>query len=280
MYRKCGFQNPNKNIKKANMLKNKLYLLGTIGFVFALAIACKKELKYVATQQDTQNKAYLKIVHASPYFRKIFNTADTLQVYANNQKFSATSFSYGASYPSATGNGYAAVDPGVVNFDIFSAGKIKPDSAKVTTLSKTLAPNSHYSLILTDSIGSPRDSSQIWLNDNVEAPPASLYSLRLVHAVMNDTTGKAIDIYSARRNGNIFTNYLPGRSSGFAHLPFNQQVSDTLIVRRSGTTFELARINTISFNNQRVYTLVYRGNADSTPTAVARPRTLTYYVNK
>jgi hypothetical protein len=262
------------------MLKNKLYLLGAAALVFVLAIACKKDLTYVATTQGAENKAYVKIVHASPYFRKIFNAPDTLHVYANNQKFNATTLTYGSAFPSSTGNGYAALDAGVIQFELYAAGKIKPDSAKVTALSKTLATNSYYSLILTDSIGSPRDSTQIWLNDNVNAPPPSLYSLRLVHAVMNDTTGKAIDIYSARRNGNIFTNYLPGRSSGFTTLPFNQQVSDTLIVRRSGTTFELARINTISFNNQRVYTLVYRGNADSTPTAVARPRTLTYYVNK
>lgn len=262
------------------MLTNKIKIASLTVCAVLAVVACKKELKYIAETSSPENKAFIKLVHAAPSFGKLFNAKDSFNVYANDQKINATFLTYGSAFPSATGNGYLAIDPGTINVKLFVAGVVKPDSIEITSMTKTVEANKYYSLIVTDSIKSPRDSSQIALMDEFESTPPNLYGLRFVHAVMNDSAGKKIDIYSARRNGNIITGFSPGQSSSFTNYPYNGQVPDTLIVRRAGTSFELARLATITFGHQRIYTLYYRGHADSLPAARRASRTLTYYVNK
>lgn len=259
------------------MFKNKLKVFGVIVFLGITIVACEKEIKYIAQKISPANKAYIKIVHAAPSFRNVFNTRDTFHVYANGDKINATFLTYTSAFPSATGNGYLAIDPGDLTLKLFTPGVLVGDSVEVATFSKTVEAGNYYSFIITDSVKLSRDSSQIWLRDNFETPPQNLYGLRFVHAAMNDTVGKRVDVFSARRNGNIFSNYAPGQASSFTNFPFNSQIPDTIIVRRSGTTMELARINNITFGHTRVYTLVFRGNVAVTGT---KGKALTYYVNK
>jgi len=47
-----------------------------------------------------------------------------------------------------------------------------------------------YSLIITDSIKSARDSSQIFVQDSWINPAPGYINVRLVHAVLNDTVAK------------------------------------------------------------------------------------------
>lgn len=258
----------------------KKYIFSAIVTATALLLACKKDIKPVAESVNIENKAFVKIVHAAPSFRALFNVRDSFNVFANNQKLNATFLTYGGAFPAAN-IGYAAVDPGTVNFRLFLPGGItKPDSVEITSITKTLSPNKYYSFIITDQVRSTRDSSQIWIEDNFETPPPNFYSMRFVHAVLNDTAGRNVDIYSARRNAAIYTNIRPGQTTTFTNFPFTAGITDTLIVRRAGTTFELSRLNAVGFAHQRVFTLLYRGHGDSTLTARRAGRTLLTYLNQ
>ncbi|MBI2273748.1 MAG: DUF4397 domain-containing protein [Bacteroidetes bacterium] len=238
--------------------------------LFAAAImlfsACKKEAdktaNFVASDEST---AYVRVIHAAPSFRNIFNAPDSFNVYVNDIKMNAPFLTFGSVFPaSTTAFGYVAVQPGLNQFrvNIHGFASASPDSTRLINFSKVFQAGEYYTLLLTDSIKSQRDSSQMFLKDAYTKPLNGNYGLRFVHAVWNDTAGKTIDVFSARRNANIYTNIKPGQISTFNSLAANTQLSDTLYVRRSGTLINLAQLNGVSFANQRSYTLFYRGNGD------------------
>ncbi|MEO7311448.1 MAG: DUF4397 domain-containing protein [Chitinophagaceae bacterium] len=242
--------------------------------------SCKKEYTLVSTTDDLTGKAYLRIIHAAPSFRALFGVQDTFNVFIDNNKVNATVLTYGSVFPGATANPYLAVNAGLKDIKLSIPGKILEDSIAITTITKTLAAGSYYTLMLTDSIKFARDSSQIFLKDNLVKPLNTLYSLRFINAVYNDTVGKTIDIFSAKRNGNLFSNAVPGKIFDFTTLPYNAQFADTLFVRRSGTLINFASviIGAGGFGNQKSYTLYFRG--DMLLTTGAKARSVTYVVNQ
>ena len=94
-------------------------------------------------------------------------------------------------------------------------------------------------------------------------------------SVETNTAAKNIDIFSRRNNATIFSTRSAGSATTF--IPLNYfTTSDTLIVRRAGTTFALATFNGATFTPGRNYTLVYKGNGAVT-TSTAKPRSLLIY---
>jgi hypothetical protein len=188
---------------------------------------------------------------------------------------------YNSNFPTvSSGYGFVAVAPGQDAIKLSVAGTVNPDSIPIIKLNKTLQPNQLYSLIITDSLSSGRDSSQIFVPDFYQQPTTGFYNLRFVHAVLNDTAGKAIDVWSTRSNRYLFTNIKPGTVTAFTQYPYNGLYSDTLYVRRTGTGQGLDTLNSINFSNQRTYTLYFKGNAGSNSNAGIRRRKLATYVHQ
>lgn len=260
-------------------LNYKKLTAGCMFLAAAALVACDKEAEPIMTTKPGTDGAYVKVLHAAPSFRSVFNAKDSFHLYLGSEKVNGPQVTYGNAFPSRTANGYAQVPAGTAAVKLFAPGTEQTDFAEVFSMEQTLQQGKYYSLIVTDSIKNGNDSTRIWLEDNVTLPDPNQVHLRFVHAVMNDTADKLVDIYSARRNGIIFAGYKPGQASNFTSFAYNGLVSDTLIVRRTGTGQELARLNAITFGHQRVYTVVYRGDAGVTGTA-AKARTLTYYLNR
>ncbi|MDE3236335.1 MAG: DUF4397 domain-containing protein [Bacteroidota bacterium] len=240
-------------------------------------VSCTKDRAYVAKFQGVDNYAYLRIVHISPNFRAIYGKPDSMNLMVDGNKMNGTLVSFGALVPSSnTSNAYLAVNPGTRAIELALPNKVgtTPDSTYVLTKTKNLTAGSYYSLYITDNVMSSADASQIWLNDNFTTPSDGTFSLRFIHGVLDDAPN-AIDIYSIRAASNIFSAYTPGQVSNFIQLPYNT-LSDTLIVRRAGTTTELARMNAVSFSNRRVYTLYYKGSMNLTG---AKAKGLAYDIN-
>jgi hypothetical protein len=82
--------------------------------------------------------------------------------------------------------------------------------------------------------------------------------------ILNDTAGKKVDVYSFRQAANIFSGFSPGAVTDY--LPFTTGffTLDTISIRRTGTGFELARINGITYGKNRLYTILFKGNPGST----------------
>lgn len=272
----------------------------SISFICVLLLsACKRDYKGIAnyTPQDS-SMAYLKIVHASPNFRQVFNTKDTFNVFVGGQKINGTALTYNSVWPfsvnSSTTNitaTYAAVAAGQNQIRLSVPGVATTDSATIVTLTKTLAPGKFYTLMVTDSLKLASDSSKIFIQDNIPMTLPGYINLRFVNAAMNDTAGKAVDIVSYARNANLFSNFKPGMVSPFALLNYNQSVADTLYVTRPATSgtpvsqrIVLAKLPLTATmlssgaQDKRSFTLYYKGDANLT--SGTKARSLSVYINQ
>lgn len=225
-------------------------------------VACQKEAQIQAPFTTTEDNAFVRVIHASPSFRQVFNAPDSFNIFVNDAKVNGPLITYAGLFPATGTNfGYIAVPTGLQNIKLSVAGIVNPDSIPLTLFSKVFTKGQYYSIIVTDNFKSANDSAKIILQDNYTKPNNGNYSIRFVHAVLNDTAGLNIDVFSARRNANIFNAIKPGQVVNFQTFPFNSQVSDTFYVRRAGTLQNLAA-TIASPGNQRVYTFIYRGNGD------------------
>ncbi len=241
-------------------MKKNIYLLLILTSMGSLLWSCSKQATDgIATKTSIEGSAFIKIAHFSPAFRLAVNGSDSFNVYVNGMKLNGAFLTYGSLFPSVT-NMYAAVPAGNNIIRLTMNGVLTPDSLMIATYTKSLVAGKYYSFIITDSLKSTSNSKQIFVEDNFMFSDTTTFTMRFVNAIMNDTAGKNVDVYSTRRASNIFYNISPGTVSEFVPQPYNF-VTDTLIVRRAGSMFELARLSTASnpLGRNRAYTLVYKG---------------------
>ena len=240
-----------------------------------VVFSCKRDYPLVAASSGIGANAYLQVVHASPNFRKIFNQPDSLNVFLGSVKLNATFLKYGVGYPNGV---YAAVQPGTVAIRLTVNGVTTPDSITVVTLQKTLVAGNYYTLVITDSINSPRDSSKIWLRDSYPKPTsgAGYFYLRLINGVVNGND--TVDLYSSRRNQVLLSKVKVDSTTPFTPFSTILNSSDTLFVRKAGTGNVLAKVSTVIFGDQQFYTAYYIG--DTTALPAAKTRTLGIGRNK
>ncbi len=257
--------------------------------------SCKRDFTLKSPADSPTGSAYLRVIDASPGFRSIYNLPDSFNVYVGSNKITGFTpggtylMTFGATFPTVSSLfGYVAVPAGTQPIKLTFGGVLTGDSIPITTFSKTLAADQYYSLVVTDSIKSTRDSSQIFVQDSytgITVPaPAGYYAVRFMHAVMNDTAGKTVDVFSYARNALISTNVKPGGTTAFQTLGVNISVADTFYVTRSAAStvplsgrVVLAKL-AFTPTNQRIYTLLYRG--DGNLTTGTKARTLTNYINQ
>jgi len=252
------------------MKKNISLILILAASISGLLWSCSKTtpLVNIAVTSSPTGSAFIKIVHFSPAFRLATSNSDSLNIFLNGSKLNGSFLTFGSLFPSTT-NLYAAIPAGAATIKLSTAGVLTPDSIAVVSLSKIVEAGKYYSLIITDSILSASSSKQIFTQDNFVLSDTNTFTLRFVHAILNDSTGKNVDIYSTRRAGNMFSNISPGTVTDFNAQPYNF-ITDTIIVRRTGSNFELARFTTASnpLARQRAYTLIYKG----TPNVTTAPK--------
>ena len=257
---------------------------------FVALVSCNRDFESSAPFQTPAGNAYLRIVHAAPYFGKIFNVKDSFNILVGGTKVSAflpgsnPYLSYGATFPlSSTLYGYVTVPAGEQEIKL-SAGVYNPDSITIKRFTKVLAPDTYYTFMITDSINSIRDAAQIFVRDSVTTPTTGYFNLRFIHAVVDDTAKAAqktvdtVDVFSTRNNRNIYTRITPGTATTFSQFAYNSQLNDTLFVRRTRSTVNLATLNNAAFGNQRTYTLYFQG--DGNLTTGTKARSLATYIHK
>ncbi|MER3499150.1 MAG: hypothetical protein C4308_11210 [Chitinophagaceae bacterium] len=256
------------------MKKNFLYYTFIAAANIVLLIACEKDKKYIARFKPIEQNAYLKVVHVSPNFRAIQAYPDSFDLYVGSYKVNGPLITYNTFFPVATPNTntYAAIPAGAQQIRFSLRGVNTIDSLTIISLQKVLIPGNYYTLFITDSLQTLQEPTKIWTVDNIVKPDTGTYSVRFAHMILNDTAGKKVDVFSYRKATNIFSAISPGTVTDFINLPYYYSPTlDTLSVRRTGTGQELFRLNGVSFtNNQRVYTILYRGAPNLTTGTKAR----------
>lgn len=228
--------------------------------ILSVVVACKKDNKYIAPYVSTDGNAFLRVMHVSPNFRAVQNKPDSFNIYVGTSKINGTLFTYNGAFPSATinNNTYAAVPSGTQAIRLSLQGVNNIDSVTIMQLDKNLEPGKYYTFFITDSLKAQQD--KIWVSDvNFLPTDTTQYKVRFAHMILNDSAGKKVDVYSFRQAANIFSNVSPGTVSDYIALP-TPSISDTLSIRRTGTGFELARINGVSYVKTRLYTVLYKGS--------------------
>ncbi len=250
--------------------------------------ACTRDYALKSPTTSTAGGAYLRIVNAAPNFRNIYNKPDSFNVYVNGNKITGFTpgggylMTYGTIFPTASSLvGYVSVPAGLQQIKLTLGGVVTGDSIPITNFTKIFQADTYYSFVITDSILSNRDSSQIFVQDVFTAPPSGYYNLRFMHAVWNDTAGKNIDVFSTRNNRNIFINVKPGTITSFGAYPYNPSLTDTFFVRRAGNPGIAldTLINTSLFTNQRSYTLYYRGDGNTNYNTNPKRRHMATYIH-
>ena len=254
-------------------------IFGAIILVVGLA-ACNKDTVYVADPISSSSNAYIKFLHVSPSLATITGQADNvtllnLDLKSNTySKITGTPLAYERYFPTTT-NSYATITAGLQTIKFSLAAVSQKDSVELFLKKVQADAGKYYSFIITDSIKSETISKAMFLQDDLLSLGSTQIGMRLVHAIWNDTAAKNIDIFSRRNNATIFSTRSAGSATTF--IPLNYfTTSDTLIVRRAGTTFALATFNGATFTPGRNYTLVYKGNGAVT-TSTAKPRSLLIY---
>lgn len=251
------------------------YLILLIGSISFFLLSCNKETVWTSERETAKDVAFLKVVHVAPSIRQIFNARDSFNVFIGPNKINGSFITYNGTAPASSN--YFAVSPGVQSARFSVNGVTMADSVTFYTFNKTFKAGEYYSLIITDSINSAKEESRMLIQDFLVTPTPSNYAIRFVHAVLNDTAGKNVDLFSVKQKKNLFTGLTRGGYTGFVEFPVLG--TDTLIVRRTGTMNELTRINGFTNSATKIYTAVYRGTT-SPATTNPRPRGLITYVNQ
>lgn len=261
----------------------KKYIVATF-FLAATALmilcySCKKSLAKVADYRIADSSiAYLKIADVADSFRARTGKQDTFAILINGNRITSpnsptsTALSFGTLWPNtvaAASNSYLAVPAGANTIKLSVPGVVNQDSIEIMSFTKTLAPGKYYTFMITDSIQSTRDSNRIFVQDAFTTPVPGSINLRFVNAVINDTPGKTVDLWSYSRNAAVVTKIKPDSITSFQVWGINTAVSDTFYVRRTGSTQVLAKFP-IPFTSQRTYTLYYYGDGNLTTGKKAR----------
>jgi hypothetical protein len=128
-------------------------------------------------------------------------------------------------------------------------------------------------MFIYDTITSPK---QLTVETAIEIPLDTTARLRFANFVFSKTAVPAVDVYSVKRKANVFSNIATTQVTAF--IPFAAALSDTLLVRETGTTTQLAALNNINPARKRSYTVVFRGRYQTTTGTTARAlTTLTNY---
>jgi hypothetical protein len=239
------------------MKKNHILTAGILAIVMVLS-SCEKEFKYVIVEQkDLAGKASVK------FYNSIVNSSRNF-VYADNIPVtgSITSFATAALFP--------AVSPSYFMLDAGSRTITVKDTAVVTTqipleIKTNLEAGKYYTMIAYDSITNPK---MLALTDNIQFPTDTTSRLRFVNVIYTTTPVSNVDVFSFKRQANIFTNVSIAQATDF--IPYASAFTDTLQIRATGTTTSLAQLNTLVLTQKRSYTIVFRGRYQSTSGTVSR----------
>lgn len=240
----------------------KIYTYGMISLLSAgLIVSCTKSFdEKITPLTDFSDKTLAQVFVATV-------GASRNYVYVDGKAVTGAAMVSGSVFPST---GYAfSVTGGVRSF------MIRDTLATSTQVPLVFAENMQvgklYTIFAYDTITTPK---QVTVPANIVIPADSTARLRLANFVHNSFDVPGVDVFSKRRNANIFTNvrrtevseFIPYASASQNPL-YTANSNDTLFIRETGTMNALVTINGFNPTAKRSYTLVYRGSHRGTKTA-------------
>lgn len=242
-------------------------ILITAGFcvlvVLVVLVACKKDIKDTTIFQNTGDQAIVKIHNTALATQRNF-------IYVDDAVVNATGLAFNGTFPTGVNNYGFTVKAGSRNF------LIKDTTSTTTqpplTFSETLDAGKVYTMFLYDTL---TEVKKLTVPTEIVIPTDTTARVRLANfAYMKNGTPTAIDIFSVKRNANVFTNIAYATVTPF--IAYASSLSDTLVVRQTGSTsVNLDTLRGFNPTLKRSYTLVFAGRYSINEDGGSSPRTLT-----
>lgn len=244
-----------------------------------LAVSCvKQRTKEIALEQiDYSNKSFVQVYNATLLSARNY-------VYVDGQPVNGASLAYGATFPSTPAN--FAVTSG------FRAFLIRDTLSTTLQLPLSFAEDfkaaSNFTIFMYDTITSPKQKT---VQNNIVIPSDTTARLRFANFIYSPIAiPSAFDIFSVKRNANIFSNVQLTEVTDF--IPYDSRVTDTFYIRPAGSTTNLQNFNpspapgaavniqaVLTPTRLRSYTLIFRGGYRATATTNTTVRTLSVFAN-
>ncbi|OSZ79917.1 hypothetical protein CAP36_01220 [Chitinophagaceae bacterium IBVUCB2] len=229
-------------------------------------------------EADINNKSIVQVYMA------MVNTARNY-VYVDSKPVTGGAMVLGSVFPT-TGYGFS-VPSGTRSF------LVRDTSSTATQIPLSFAQDlkvgKHYTVFMYDTLNSPKQKT---VEDNIVPVTDTTARLRFANFVYSKTAIPAVDVYSANKKANIFTNVQVTDVTDF--IPYETNRTDTFYLRLTGTTTNLQNITpptpapgnvltTISFavtpREKRYYTLIFRGSYATILTSSTQVRGFGFMTN-
>lgn len=241
------------------------YIIGFLTATSVLALSCKKEFKkLIVEDMQVSNKALLKVYNGAVNTNRNY-------VYIDNIPVTGSILAYGALFPST---GYTSViDPGTHSVTVKDT--LAGTTQTPITFSSAFEAGKNYTLFTYDTVNSVKYKL---VTDAIEIPADTSSRIRFANLIFSSTPLPNVDVFSTRRNLNIFSNVALAQVTDF--IPYESNSVDTIYVRATGTTTNLTPLFSIRPTQKRSYTIIYRGRyGTTTPATAALLRSLTSIAN-
>lgn len=251
------------------MKKNiRLLILSVLGLI--TIYSCKKDYsKAVAAYvPGIENYAFIKVINGTVGSSRTYVYQDALTQPMTGSPLSSTGY-----YPTTTA--YAALYQG--NRTIIIKDTASNATQKSISYTGNFVAGNYYTFFMYDTSATAK---YILVQDKIETPTDTTARIRFANLVYSSTPVENVDIFSTRMNTNLFTNVSVGQVTDFA--PFASKNTDTLYVRSTGTTTNLAQAS-ITATPGRSYTAVFEGRYQTTTgtySATNPKRSLFIYTNR
>jgi hypothetical protein len=244
-----------QHMKKLHIIQ----ILSLLLVMMTLVVSCTKEYQSIVTEEtDLSNKAYVK------FYNGIVNSNRTY-IYSELVPLNGATVAYGSVFP-ALSPSYAALNPGSVN--IVMRDTLVPTTQFPLNFFAELEKGKYYTVFAYDSLNSPKRKVVL---DNIQQFGDTTARIRFANFPYSSAAIPNVDIYSAKRKENIFTNISTTTVTDF--IPYASALSDTLFVRATGTTTNLTQLNGLLPTAKRSYTVIFRGSYRVTSGTAARTLT-------
>lgn len=249
-----------------------------------LAVSCIKETgKEVAKEQnDFSNKTFVQVFNSS------INTTARNYVYVDGNAVNGASIAYAASFPATSTPANFSVTSGGRVFLIRDTliGSVQPPMS----FAENFDAGKYYTIFMYDTSTLVKQKTVL---NNIIIPSDTTARLRFANFVYNPVAlPSGFDIFSVKRNANIFTNVQSTEVTEF--IPYASALLDTFYIRLTGSTTNLqnfvpsttsppgAFVNiqaTLNPTRKRSYTLIFRGGYRAITSTNATVRTLSTFAN-
>ncbi|HMK26911.1 MAG TPA: DUF4397 domain-containing protein [Chitinophagaceae bacterium] len=216
-----------------------------------LAVSCTKQTgKEVALEQNNfTNRTFVQVYNATL-------NATRNYIYVDGSAVTGAAVAYGATFPSTPSN--FTVASGVRAF------LIRDTSSTILTqppmsFAENFEANQSYTIFMFDSLTTPKQKT---VKNDIVFPDDTTSRIRFANFIFSKNAVPNMDLFSVKRNANVFTNVQTTDVTNYIPHPSSSKTveNDTLYVRATGTTTNLATLTGFAPVRKRSYTLIFRGS--------------------